>query len=149
MTRTAKLHELSDALGVSSSLYLGMTDMLKLKAALEEPEDATHVKCTLKRLSMVPMTAALESESGIVACVRELRTDEALQAAAAEGNADAKSISKLMGRLVSAWDAHIAKERESTERAQAVAEALAWKDPSCLACQGRHRAHTCAARAKK
>ena len=72
----AEQRDLSDSLGVSSALYLGASDTLRLRAVLEQPKDQSHALRVLRRLSMVPMTLKLEETTGIAAFVAELQADE-------------------------------------------------------------------------
>jgi hypothetical protein len=60
--------------------------MLKLHAMLEQPDDQAHTLRVLRRLSTVPITAQLESTTDICALLRELSTDETVQAAAEAGS---------------------------------------------------------------
>ena len=73
MASTVEQRELSDSLGISSALYLGATDMLKLKAVLESTDDRDHGARALRRLAMVPMTATLARTTGIVAYMAKLQ----------------------------------------------------------------------------
>ena len=69
---TVALRELSDGLGVSSALYLGASDLLKLRAMIEQPEDQAHALRVLRRLSTVPMTGQLNVATSMLACLAEL-----------------------------------------------------------------------------
>lgn len=150
---TAEQRELSDALGISSALYLGASDMLKLKAMLEEPTDMVHTQLVLRRLSMVPMTIKLNETTGFAAFLVELSSDETVQAAVQAGAEDAVHATTLIARIVSTWEVQLSEEHKQRDAAQALrrrdanAEAAPrqprQKDPNCLACQGRHRPHTC------
>ena len=148
---TAEQRELSDSLGVSSALYLGAADMLKLKAALEEPNDLAHALRVLRRLSMVPMTTRLDTTSGMVAFLAELQSNETVRAAAEAGGEAAEAVT-LMTRIASTWDAQLEEEqkqrdtqpqRQQDANSEAAPKRKRPLDPNCLACQGRHRPHTC------
>ena len=149
----ADQRELSDSLGVSSALYLSAADMLKLKAMLEQPDDVAHALRVLQRLSTVPITRQLEETAGILAFLVGLSADETMQAAVEAGEEEAKQAVTLMARIVSTWEAQLTEEQKQREAAQtrqrrdASAEVAPrqqrQKDPNCLACQGRHRPHTC------
>ena len=82
---TAEQRELSDSLGVSSALYLGANDMLKLKAMLEEPDAPAQVLRVLRRLSMVPMTIQLNNSTDMLEFMVLLSTDDTVQAAVQAG----------------------------------------------------------------
>ena len=73
VANAAELRELSDSLDVSSALYLGAQDMLKLRTMLEQPHDLVHAERVLRRLSMTPMTSKLDETTGFVALMAELR----------------------------------------------------------------------------
>ena len=146
---------LSDSLGVSSAIHLGMADMLKLKAVLDAPDSAAHVDRALTRLAMVPMTAKLERATGVVAMLAELLGTPQLRAAVVAGDTDAIRISKLIELAVGKWGSQLEEERRAQQQKQddaaaavaareAAAAAKRVKDPTCPACQGRHRPHTCA-----
>ena len=145
--------QLSDSLGVSSALYLSAADMLKLKAMLDAPDDAAHAQRVLRRLSMVPMTVQLDTTTGFLAFLVELSTHETVQAAVQAGAEDAMHATALIARIVSTWEAQLSEEHKQRDAAKAQrrrdanAEAAPrqprQKDPNCLACQGRHRPHTC------
>ena len=101
----AEQRELSDGLGVSSALYLGAADMLKLKAVLEAPNDAAHAQRVLRRLSMVPMTMQLDTTTGFLAFMVELSTDETVQATVQAGAEEAVQAASLITRILSTWEA--------------------------------------------
>ena len=141
---------LSDRLGVSTALYLGATDMLKLLAMLEQPDDQTHALRVLRRLSTVPMTAQLESTTGFLAFLVEQSTDPRLEAAIEAGVEEAVQVATLAASIVRVWEAQLVEERRQWEAQQRKAQTPAAekcvkkkKDPNCRACQGAHRAHTC------
>jgi hypothetical protein len=130
-------------------LHLGANDMLKLRAMLEQPDDEVHALRVLRRLSMVPITAQLESVTGIGAFMRELSTDETVQAAAEAGSEAAAQAATLTTRVVSLWERQLEEERQQRD-AQRLRSARPApekrekkKDPNCKACNGAHRAHTC------
>jgi hypothetical protein len=152
----AEQRELSDSLGVSSALYLGASDMLKLRAMLEEPNDLTHALRVLRRLSMVPMTMRLDTTSGMVAFLAELQANETVRAAVQAGAEAAVQAVTLMARIASTWDAQL--EEEQKQRDSQIRKQLGRRDANadplnsrvkkkgpdlCAACQGRHRPHTC------
>ena len=145
----AEQRELSDGLGVSSALYLGAHDMLHLRAMLEQPNDAEHTQRVLRRLSMAPMTAQLDTTTGFVAFMIELSNDETVQAAVQAGAEEAVQAASLITRIVNTWKAQLReeqKQRDAHLRQQPAVTAPKEKrpkDPNCLACQGRHRPHTC------
>ena len=134
---------------------LGASDMLKLQAMLEEPNDMAHAQCVLRRLSMVPMTMQLDATTGFLAFMVELSTNETLQAAVQTGEEEAVHAAALIARIVSTWQAQLSEEQkqrdaaaQTRQRRDANAEAAPHrqqqkKDPNCPACQGKHRAHTC------
>ena len=153
MAGAAEQRELSDQLGVSSALYLGAHDMLKLRAMLEQPDNLAHAECVLRRLSSVPMTSKLDDTTGFVAFMAELSGQETVQAAVQAGAEEAVHATALIARIVSTWEAQLGEERKQRDDAAAKTrqrqDATAaprqprQKDPNCLACQGRHRPHTC------
>ena len=123
--------------------------MLKLRAMLEHPDDQAHALRVLRRLSTAPITGQLESTTGICALVRELSTDETVQAAMEAGSEEAAEAATVATRIVSAWEAQLEEERRQQEAHRqrntrpAAAQREKRKDPNCRACQGAHRAHTC------
>lgn len=147
----AEQSELSDALGVSSALYLCAADVLKLRAMIEQPEDPAHLLRVLRRLSSVPMTLQLDATSGMVAFFAELQADETVCAAVGAGVEEAVQAVALMARTARVWEKQLEEQRRERatrlERRQHAAEPATKekkaKDPNCAACQGRHRAHTC------
>ena len=149
MIANAELCALSDSLGISSALYLGATDMLKLHVMLEQPDDTAHALCVLRRLSTVPITAQLESTTGILALMRELLTDGTVQAAAEAGSEEAVQAASLTMRIISAWEAQLKEEHQQrdAQRQRSVRPAAEKrerkKDPNCRACNGAHRVHMC------
>ena len=154
MASTAEQRELSDSLGVSSALYLGANDMLKLKAMLEEPDAPAQVLRVLRRLSMVPMTIQLNNSTDMLEFMVLLSTDDTVQAAVQAGVEEAAEVAALAARVVSVWEVQLVDERKQREvsarhvgRQKADADSgkakKKPKDPSCRACQGQHRAHTC------
>ena len=82
---TTEQRELSDSLGVSSALYLGATDMLKLRAMLDEPDTPAQVLHVLRRLSMAPLTIQLNNSTDMLECMVSLSTDGTVQAAVQAG----------------------------------------------------------------
>ena len=151
MAGAAEQRELSDQLGVSSALYLGAHDMLKLRAMLEQPDDLAHAERVLRRLSMVPMTSKLDDTTGFVAFMAELSGQETVQAAVRAGAEEALNATALIARIVSTWEAQLKEEQKQRDaatnmrqRQEAAPPQQRQKDPNCLACQGRHRPHTCA-----
>ena len=77
-----------------------------------------------------------------------------MQQAVLAGVAEAVQAAELMSRIVSMWEAQLKKERtqrdahaERQERQRGAhvvpTKRKRPKDPSCPACQGKHRAHTC------
>jgi hypothetical protein len=150
----AEQRELSDGLGVSSALYLGASDMLKLRAMLEEPDTPAQVLRVLRRLSMAPLTIHLNNSTEMLEFMVSLSTDDTVQAAVLAGVEEAAEVATLAARVVSVWEAQLVDERKQREasarhagRQKADAESgkakKKPKDPSCRACQGQHRAHTC------
>ena len=149
----AEQRALSDSLGVSSALYLGVSDMLKLQAMLEQPDNLAHAQRVLRRLSMVPMTSKLDETTGFVAFMAELSDQEMVQAAVQAGAEDALRATALIARIVSTWEAQLQEEQKQRDDAalktrqrqdaSAAPRQQRQKDPNCLACQGRHRPHTC------
>ena len=144
------LRELSDSLGVSSALYLGASDLLKLRAMIEQPEDQAHALRVLRRLSTVPMTGQLNVATSMLACLAELSADARVRAAVQAGAEEAVEAATLLARITSAWEAQLEEEqrqrdaqRQRNMPAAAPARKEKRKDPNCLACQGRHRPHTC------
>ena len=143
---------LSDSLDVSSALYLGATDMLKLKAVLESSDDRDHGARALRRLAMVPMTAKLARTTGIAAYMAKLQFELEQSELDVPGVCEElRSTIESVARIRRTWDTQISEERAAEDRRLA-REAAAKapkpprpKDPECLACQGRHRAHTCGA----
>ena len=122
----AEQRELSDNLSVSSALYLGASDMLKLHAMLEQPDDQAHALCVLRRLSTVPITAQLESTTGILALMRELSTDEIVQAAVEAGSGEAGQAASLIMRIISVWEAQLEEERQQRDAQQQRSVRLQW-----------------------
>ena len=120
----AEQRELSD--NVSSALYLGASDMLKLHAMLEQPDDQAHALCVLRRLSTVPITAQLESTTGILALMRELSTDEIVQAAVEAGSGEAGQAASLIMRIISVWEAQLEEERQQRDAQQQRSVRLQW-----------------------
>ena len=100
----AELRQLSDSLCVSTALYLGAHDMLKLRAMLEEPDDLEHAERVLRRLSMVPMTSKLDETTGFVAFMAELSCQETVQAAVQAGAEEAVHATALIARIVSTYE---------------------------------------------
>ena len=153
MAGDAEQRALSDSLGVSSALYLGAADMLKLKGMLEEPTDMAHAQLVLRRLSMVPMTCKLDETTGFVAFMAGLSSDETVQAAVEAGAEAAVQTVTLITRIVSTWGAQLGEEQKQLDASRQrlvrrdanaeVAPKQKPRDPNCLACQGRHRPHTC------
>ena len=150
----AEQRALSDNLGVSSALMLGAHDMLRLRAMLEEPTDTAHAQLVLRRLSMVPMTIKLDETTGFVAFMAGLSSDETVQAAVEAGAEAAVQMVRLIARIRSTWEAQLGEEQKQLEatrqrlmrrdaNAEVVPKKKSPKDPNCLACQGRHRPHTC------
>ena len=144
-----EIRALSDSLGVSSALYLGASDMLKLRAMLEEPKDPAHALRVLRRLSMAPLTTQLETSTGILAFADELSRDDSVQSAAQAGDDEAVQVLTLVASIVRAWGTQLEEERRQQEAQRqrgggpAQKKAPKEKDPNCPACRGRHRAHTC------
>ena len=150
MSGTAEQRELSDSLGVSSALYLSASDVLKLRAMLEEPNDLAYAQRVLRRLSMVPMTIKLDETTGFVAFLAGLSSEETVQAAVQAGAEGAEWVVTIIARIVSTWRSQLDEEQEQRELARQDSKAAAasnkskrFKDPNCAACQGRHRPHTC------
>lgn len=127
----AEQRDLSDSLGVSSALYLGVSDTLRLRSMLEQPSDQAHALLVLRRLSTAPITLRLEETTGIAAFMAELQTDETVQAAALAGVDEALQASDLISRIVSVWEAQLETERKQrdahTKRQQSCAHALPLK----------------------
>ena len=151
---TTELRELSDSLGVSSALYLGATDMLKLRAMLDEPDTPAQLLHVLRRLSMAPLTIQLNKSTDILNFMVSLSTDGTVQAAVQAGVEGAAEVATLAARVVSVWEAQLEDERKQRDtsvrhmghqKADAESEKAKKrpKDPSCRACQGQPRAHTC------
>ena len=105
---------------MSSALYLGAADMLKLKAMLEQPDDVAHALRVLQRLSTVPITHQLEETAGvgILAFLVGLSADETMQAAVEAGAEEAKQAVTLMARIVSMWKAQLSEEQKQRDAAQ-------------------------------
>ena len=146
----AALRELSDGLGVSSALYLGASDLLRLKAMIEQPDDETHALRVLRRLSTVRMTGQLNAATHMLACLAELSADARVRAAAQAGVEEAVEAAALLARITSAWKAQLEEEQRQRDAQQqrnlpaaVPARKEKRKDPNCIACQGRHRPHTC------
>ena len=95
---TTELRELSDSLGVSSALYLGATDMLKLRAMLDEPDTPAQVLHVLRRLSMAPLTIQLNKSTDILNFMVSLSTDGTVQAAVQAGVEGAAEVATLAAR---------------------------------------------------
>ena len=89
--------------------------MLKLRAMLEQPDDQAQALRVLRRLSTAPITGQLESTTGICALVRELSTDETVQAAMEAGSEEAAEAATVTKRIVSAWEAQLEEERREQE----------------------------------
>ena len=102
---TAEQCELSDSLGVSSALYLGASDMLKLRAMLEEPDSPAQVLRVLRRLSMAPLTIQLNNATDMLEFMVSLSTDDAVQGAVRAGVEGAAEVATLATRVVSVWEA--------------------------------------------
>ena len=96
---------LSDELGVSSALYLGASDVRKLRDMISASEHAKTERA-LRRFSMMPMTLVLDRNTHMVEFVSDLQTDEGLQSAVQSGDVEAAYISQLCTRIVSAWCSH-------------------------------------------
>ena len=143
------MRALSDELGVSSALYLGASDMRKLRDIISDTSEYTQTERALHRFSMMPMTIVLDRNTSMVEFVSELQTDEALQLAVQAGDVQAAHISHLCARIVSVWRAQLAEERRQRQPPpQPVGKPgpkLRFKDPKCRACNGAHRTHTCIA----
>ena len=147
----AEQRELSDSLGVSSALYLGASDLLKLRAVIEDPPDVDHAMRVLRRLSTVPMTSQLDAATGMLSCLSTLAADEAVQEAVHAGAEVAVEAAGMIARIISVWEAQLEEERKQrsahppvpTAKPAPAPKAPRVKDPFCLACQGKHRAHTC------
>ena len=83
----------------------------------------------------------------------ELLSQEAVQEALQAGAEEAVHATTLIARIVSTWEAQLSEDQTQKDAAQrrqrqdATAEAAPRQqrkqDPNCLACQGRHRPHTC------
>ena len=88
-----------------------------------------------------------------VALMAELLSQEAVQEALQAGAEEAVHATTLIARIVSTWEAQLSEDQTQKDAAQrrqrqdATAEAAPRQqlkqDPNCLACQGRHRPHTC------
>jgi hypothetical protein len=126
------------SLGVSTALYLGAEDVLKLRASLTEHADAPAEQLrVLNRLASVPMTRELCNNTRIDEAVAQLHA------------CPADDVRALAERVSSAWVTQLREERQQRERKAQQAQAAAPKAPkrprggSCPACAGQHRAHTC------
>ena len=104
----------------------------------------------LRRLSTVPMTGQLNASTGVLSCLEALSADETLQAAVQAGASEAVEADALLARITSAWKAQLEEEQRQRDAQQqrnlpaaAPARKEKRKDPNCIACQGRHRPHTC------
>ena len=139
---------------MSSALYLGASDMLKLRAMLEEPDTPAQVLRVLRRLSMVPLTIQLNNSTDMLELMVSLSTDDTVQAAVRAGVEQAAEVATLAARVVCVWEAQLEGEGKQCDASakhmgrQHVAADCARaekrpKDPGCRACQGQHRAHTC------
>ena len=99
------------------------------------------------------MTSKLDETTDFVAFMAELSCQEIVQAAVQAGAEEAVHATALIARIASTWEAQLSEEHKQRDAAQAQrrrdanAEAAPrqprQKDPNCLACQGRHRPHTC------
>ena len=144
----SEVRDLSDSLGVSSALYLGASDLLKLRAMIENPCDVEHATRVLRRLSTVPMTSQLDGATGMRACLASLAGNETMQAAVHEGAEEAVEVAEVIARLIRVWEEQLEEEQRQRNAHAAPTPKPApkpqrVKDPFCLACQGKHRAHTC------
>ena len=128
--------------------------MLKLRAMLEEPDSPAQVLCVLRRLSMAPLTIQLNNSTDMLEFMVSLSTDDAVQGVVRAGVEGAAEVATLATRVVSVWEAQLEDERKQRDasvrhmgrlKADAMSEKAKKrpKDPSCCACQGQHRAHTC------
>ena len=96
------------------------------------------------------MTSQLNASTGMLACLAELSADARVRAAVQAGAEEAVEAAALLARITSAWEAQLEEEqrqRDAQQQRNMLAAAPARKekrkDPNCLACQGRHRPHTC------
>ena len=131
--------------------------MLKLRTMLEQPKDPAHLLRVLWRLSTVPMTLQLDATSGMSAFFAELQADESVLAAVDAGVEEAVQAVALLARIVSVWERQLGDERRDRDarlvRGQRRVHAAGTvccdvpekraRDPTCAACQGKHRAHIC------
>ena len=144
---------LSDALGVSSSPYLGANDVRKLMKIIDDATDYTQAEPALHRLSMARVTIALDRATSILASVSLYREDEALQVAVHAGHVEAASVVQLCTRIVATWRAQLEEERRQRQPPPQPAGKPGpkprFRDPKCRACNGAHRAHTCIALSHK
>ena len=103
-----------------------------------------------------PMTSKLDETTGFVAFMAELSGHKTVQAAVQAGVEEAVHATALITRIKSTWEAQLSEEQKQRDAAQARQQSgrrgadaegppkkKPPKDPNCLACQGRHRPHTC------
>ena len=106
-----------------------------------------HALDALRRLSMAPMTLKVDHTTGVRESMAQLQATEALQAAAQAGDTQAKRIAELFASILSTWDAQLEEERrQRTPKEQPPSKPGPKprpRDPSCAACKGKHRGHTC------
>jgi hypothetical protein len=108
-----------------------------------------QVQRVLRRLSMVPMTTKLDATTGMLSFMAKLQVNEALQGAVQAGEVEAISIADLISRILGTWGAQL-KEEQRQQQLRELArhpppKPARVRDPTCAACRGRHRAHTCGA----
>jgi len=123
---------LSDMLGVSSARNLGARDMLLLRSKIFDSKDTTNLMLVLQRLAMSTLTAQQSASTGIEVAVAGLLQHEHLEVRA------------LSGRIGSAWAEQLAEELRHWQLASKTGpKPKGTGSARCLACQGKHRAHTC------
>ena len=125
------LTALSNTFGVSSTLYLGAPDVLKLRAALDEHAEApATLRRVLARLKLVPLTRDLRDST---------RIDESVSALTTHADGE---VSGLAARIVEAWAMQLAREPRKSAAPRALPK------PKCKACAGQKRSHTCGEKGK-
>ena len=128
---SATITAVSDALGVSSAQRLGVADLSKLRAVIDEP-DSPKLLYVLRRLEVCSLTPGLSRATGIDAAVARL-----------SGHATAE-VRERSARIASAWSAQLEAELRRRELASRPGPKPSGTGaPGCKACQGRHRPHTC------